>query len=100
MSHHHGCHKQQNLYFYLPDCPHCQKADRYIEDICRIMPEYKEAAASFRRVDESAEPEVGAAYEYYYVPTFYVRGKKVHEGTVTKRQMLAVLQEAARRYPQ
>ena len=35
--------------------------------------------------------------EYTYVPTFYVKGVKVHEGTVTKRQVLEVLQEAARR---
>ena len=28
--------ERENLYFYLPGCPHCKKAERYIEDICRI----------------------------------------------------------------
>ena len=88
---------RENLYFYLPGCPHCKKAERYIEDICRIMPEYRKAADSFRRVDESKEAAFADTFDYYYVPTFYVKGVKVHEGTVTKRQVLEVLQEAARR---
>ncbi len=89
--------KQENLYFCLPHCPHCKKADRYIEDICRIMPEYQKAADSFRRIDESEEAAFADKFDYYYVPTFYVDGVKIHEGTVTKRKVLAVLQEAARR---
>ena len=33
-------------------------------------------------IEESEQPEVADAFDYYYVPTFYVDGVKVHEGGI------------------
>ncbi|MBQ3391084.1 MAG: thioredoxin family protein [Clostridia bacterium] len=90
-------HDKENYYFYLPNCPYCKKAEEDIEDICRIMPEYRKAAESFVRIDESKQPDFVEEFDYYYVPTFYVKGYKICEGKLTKRQVLAALQEAAGR---
>ena len=45
-------------------------------------------------VEESEQPEIADRYDYYYVPTFYVDGKKVHEGGIFKEEMEAVLRKA------
>ena len=45
-------------------------------------------------IDELAEPEVADRYDYYYVPTFYVGDKKVHEGGIMPDEVEAVLRMA------
>ena len=57
--------------FYQPRCPFC-----------------------IRMIDELAEPEVADRYDYYYVPTFYVGDKKVHEGGIMPDEVEAVLRMA------
>ena len=47
-----------------------------------------------RMIDELAEPEVADRYDYYYVPTFYVGDKKVHEGGIMPDEVEAVLRMA------
>ena len=33
-------------------------------------------------IEESEQPALADTFDYYYVPTFYVDGVKVHEGGV------------------
>ena len=42
-------------------------------------------------VDELEEPELADTFDYYYVPTFYVDGKKVHEGGIYKPEVEKLL---------
>ena len=79
-------------YFYLKECPFCKKAFRYIEELKREHPELQ--TVEIDTVEESEQPEIAARYDYYYVPTFYVDGKKVHEGGIFKEEMEAVLRKA------
>ena len=79
-------------YFYLKECPFCKKAFRYIEELKREHPELQ--TVEIDTVEESEQPEIADRYDYYYVPTFYVDGKKVHEGGIFKEEMEAVLQKA------
>ena len=76
-------------YFYLKECPFCKKAFRYIEELKREHPELQ--TVEIDTVEESEQPEIADRYDYYYVPTFYVDGKKVHEGGIFKEEMEAVL---------
>ncbi|MDD3244146.1 MAG: thioredoxin family protein [Eubacteriales bacterium] len=78
--------------FHLPNCPYCLEAKRYVEEVRREDPAY--AAAQIRMIDEAAEGELASQYDYYYVPSFYVDGKKMHEGAATKDQIRAVLKAA------
>ena len=68
--------------FYQPRCPFCKKALGYLEELQRQEPYGR---IEIRMIDELAEPEVADRYDYYYVPTFYVGDKKVHEGGIMRR---------------
>ena len=46
-------------------------------------------------VDESREAALADTYDYYYVPTYYVGGKKVHEGHAEKCDVEKVFRLAA-----
>ena len=48
-----------------------------------------------RVIDEGREPALAEQYDYYYVPTFYVGGEKVHEGHAEKADVERVLRLAA-----
>lgn len=81
------------LLFYLPGCPHCQKALRLQEVLLATHPEYR--AIPLRLVDESREVDFANAHDYYYVPTYYVGEEKVHEGIVDAAIVERVFQRAS-----
>ena len=77
--------------FYQPRCPFCKKALAYLEELQRKEPYSK---VQIKMIDELAEPELADRYDYYYVPTFYVGDKKVHEGGIFPEEVEAVLRMA------
>ena len=78
--------------FYLKACPFCKKALRYIEEAKAAHPEL--APIEIEMIEESEEPAVADRYDYYYVPTFYVGGEKVHEGGIYPDEVETVLRQA------
>ena len=77
--------------FYLKNCPFCKKALGYLEELQRQEPYSR---IEIRMIDELAEPEVADTFDYYYVPTFYVGGVKVHEGGVYPEEVEKILRSA------
>ena len=71
--------------FYLKNCPFCKKALRYIEEARAAHPEL---------IEESEQPALADTFDYYYVPTFYVDGVKVHEGGVYPEEVEKILRSA------
>ena len=69
--------------FTMASCPYCQKARRWMDELMAENPAYR--ALSIDIVDEVEQPEYAEQFDYYYVPTYYVDGKKVHEGAATKQ---------------
>ena len=65
---------------------------KYVEDVRAASPEL--AAVEIEMIEESEEPEVAESFDYYYVPTFYVDGVKVHEGGITPEEVESVLRKA------
>ncbi|WP_418981790.1 glutaredoxin domain-containing protein [Alistipes sp.] len=78
--------------FYLKTCPFCKKALRYIEEAKAAHAEL--AAVEIEMIEESEQPDVADRFDYYYVPTFYVDGVKVHEGGIYPDEVEAVLRRA------
>jgi len=78
--------------FMTEVCPHCKKAFQMMEEICAAHPEYK--AVNIEKIDESKEAEYAAKFDYYYIPTFYVDGVKMHEGVPSKEAIEKVFAEA------
>jgi len=78
--------------FYLRNCPFCKRALQYVADAKAAHPEL--AAVEIEMIEESEEPETAERYDYYYVPTFYVGGVKVHEGGILPDEAEAILRKA------
>ncbi|MBQ6053185.1 MAG: thioredoxin family protein [Clostridia bacterium] len=80
------------LYFYLSSCPHCSKADRIIRSVVERYPEFKQV--KIRKIEESLKPEIADKYDYYYVPCFFVNGKKIFEGPASVEKVCDAFREA------
>lgn len=78
--------------FYLKSCPFCKSALRCIDEARAAHPEL--AAVEVELVEESEQPAVAAQFDYYYVPTFYVDGVKVHEGSIAPEAVERILRAA------
>lgn len=78
--------------FYLKNCPFCKKAISYIES---LKAQHKELAqVEIEMIEESEQADVANAFDYYYVPTFYVDGIKEHEGGIYPEEVEKILRKA------
>lgn len=80
--------------FIQKGCPYCKEAMRFLKQAAEEDSALAEVPVKF--IDELAEPELADKFDYYYVPTFYVDGKKLHEGASTFDAVRGVLREASK----
>ncbi len=80
------------LMFTMESCPYCVKARRWMGEVLKENPQYQEIEISY--VDELEEPDLADTYDYWYVPTYYVDGVKVHEGAASKEIVQRVFKTA------
>ena len=78
------------MMFYQPRCPFCKRAFAYIDELVAENPEF--GKIEIEKVDELEQPEFADRFDYYYVPTFYVGGRKAHEGGIYKEEVRSLLQ--------
>ena len=83
---------QELTLFYLPDCPHCKRALRLLDELAAENPAYQ--AVRITRVDERAQKALADTYDYWYVPCFFAGRKKLFEGHMEKADVRAVLDAA------
>lgn len=72
-------------------CPHCHRAEAFIKELQKEE-RYKDLVIT--RINEQLEPERAAQYDYYYVPTFFVDEKKLHEGVIQLEDVRRVFEAA------
>lgn len=77
--------------FYLKNCPFCKKALSYIDEL-KKQDAYKDI--EIEMIEESEEPEIADQFDYYYVPTFYIDGEKMHEGGILSEEVEAIFKKA------
>ena len=75
-------------------CPYCKQAYSIMQDLKKTNPKY--ANIEVQVIDEERQPEIAKQYDYYYVPTYYVDGVKVHEGAPSKEIVSKVFDEACK----
>ena len=63
-----------------------------MEELKKTNPEYSNIQVTV--IDEELQPEIAKQYDYYYVPTYYVDGIKVHEGVPSEDIIRMVFEEA------
>lgn len=78
--------------FYQERCPFCIRAFKYINELKEENNEYNKI--ELERIDELIHPDIADKFDYYYVPTFYLNGEKVHEGGIKKDEVKAILDKA------
>lgn len=78
--------------FILKGCPHCILANKLIEQLCKEDKRYADVV--IRRIDERENKKLANAYDYWYVPSFYIGKQKLHEGHAEHEDVKAVLQAA------
>lgn len=78
--------------FMFEGCPHCRKASDLIKSLIAVEPKYSDIP--FVMIDERLQPEVADKYDYFYVPTFYVGEKKVHEGKTDEHIIKMIFEKA------
>lgn len=82
------------MIFYQERCPFCKRAFNYIEELKNENPLYNKIAMEL--IEETLQPDFADTFDYYYVPTFYVDGEKVHEGGIKKDEVKAILDRVIR----
>ncbi|MDT8717194.1 thioredoxin family protein [Clostridium sp. 19966] len=80
------------LMFVQETCPYCRQALSWVKELKDENPAYNEIAIT--KIDENIEADLANSYDYYYVPTFYVDGEKLHEGAATKEKIKKVFDNA------
>ncbi len=83
--------KQVEL-IHFESCPYCKQAKRWLQEVVAEHPEL--AQVHVEMIDEKLEPQRVQGRKYWYVPTFYVDGVKVHEGVASKQIVEDVLRSA------
>lgn len=73
-------------------CPYCRQALDMMDQLKETYPQYKDV--ELRIADENQESALADTLDYYYVPTYFVEGRKVHEGVPTLEKVQAVYEEA------
>ncbi|MFZ7104316.1 MAG: glutaredoxin family protein [Peptococcaceae bacterium] len=73
-------------------CPHCKNALLWMDELQKENPQYSKI--ELRIIDEEREPAAANQYDYYYVPTYFVNGVKLHEGVPSKDIVRKVLAKA------
>lgn len=78
--------------FVKSGCPFCDEADAYISQLAAEDDRYKNI--KIKVIDEDVEVDLANSFDYYFVPTFYVDGSKLHEGIPSKDAVKATLDAA------
>lgn len=78
--------------FMQATCPHCKRCMAMMDELFAQHPEYKEVPLTV--IDERVDPETANAYDYYYVPTFFVADVKEHEGVPSEAAVAKVFKDA------
>lgn len=83
----------KNVLMMIQDtCPHCKKALSLMEELKKENPDFEKVEVKI--IDENKEPAFAETLDYWYVPTFFVDGEKLHEGVPTKEAVEKVYEAA------
>ncbi|MCL2126008.1 MAG: thioredoxin family protein [Oscillospiraceae bacterium] len=78
--------------FTMRGCPYCNAALRWMDELAAEDPKY--LSIEIEKIDEVASPGIASKYDYYYVPTYYIGGEKLHEGAASRDIIERVLNAA------
>ena len=78
--------------YHFEGCPACARAKEWISELQSEKPELSKAKVE--KVDVYKTPDFKAPAPFTYVPTFFMDGRKLLEGAVTKDKVEQMLRAA------
>lgn len=78
--------------YHFEGCPACGHAKQWIKELQQEKPELQKARIDMVDVHKTSNFHAPAPFQY--VPTFFVDGRKVLEGAVTKDKVEQILRSA------
>ncbi|MBQ8087804.1 MAG: glutaredoxin [Clostridia bacterium] len=63
--------------FYLENCPYCKNAKRAVAALTQENAKYAEIPIEW--IEESQNATLAEQFDYYYVPTVFMNGRKLYE---------------------
>ena len=75
--------------YHFEGCPACTHAKAWMKELREEKPELKNVLVEM--VDVHKTPNFKAPEPFYYVPTFFVNGKKALEGAGSKEEVEQIL---------
>lgn len=87
-----GIQLKKVLMMIQESCPYCRQALRMMDELKAERPEFQ--AVEVKIVDENREKAFADSLDYWYVPTYFVDGVKVHEGVPTVDKVRKVYERA------
>ncbi|HML46862.1 MAG TPA: thioredoxin family protein [Clostridia bacterium] len=83
---------QKITLFHQEYCPYCREARRWMAELQKENPTYLKL--DIELIDERKEPGLADTFDYYFVPTYYIGGEKVHEGVASREKIRDVFEKA------
>ena len=77
--------------FMFAACPYCNKAIGIQQ---KLLKQEKYGDVEIEMIDEKKQPDIANKYDYFYVPTYFIDGKKLHEGAADEENIKAVFDAA------
>ena len=78
--------------FLMESCPYCKQALRWMDELFAENEGYSDI--EIEKIDELVHTDIAAGYDYYFVPTYYVGGEKLHEGAASLEKIRGVFDAA------
>ncbi|NLE20342.1 MAG: thioredoxin [Clostridiales bacterium] len=78
--------------YHFEGCPACGDAKRWMNELTKEHPELQKANVEL--VDVYKTSNFSPPEPFYYVPTFFLDGRKVLEGAVSKEKVERLLRQA------
>lgn len=73
--------------FIIKSCPYCRRA-------LELIDKYPFNDAKLIIIDENEDRQLADAYDYYYVPSFYLNDVKIHEGAIDEGEFIELVKKA------
>ena len=72
--------------FIIKSCPYCRRA-------LELIDKYPFNDAKLIIIDENEDRQLADAYDYYYVPSFYLNDAKIHEGAIDEGEFIELVKK-------
>jgi thiol-disulfide isomerase/thioredoxin len=77
--------------FYLKTCPYCIRVQGFLDE---LLKDARYQNIEIQAIDEAKNVDLANQFDYYLVPTFYLKGEKLFEGIMDKQDVINVLEKA------